>query len=103
MELKRAYNHLKLLVQQALIEYTNEKWTKIIDNPQNNRAQLWRIQRNLKAPIQRLPHIEGCNSEKETIEALVDAAIVTEAEIHDENKGTEKTTPFQPLDPTSTD
>ncbi|KAJ8714775.1 hypothetical protein PYW07_003000 [Mythimna separata] len=102
-EQNRIYNSLKRQVQQALVEYSSEIWTRIINDPQNNRAQMWRIQRNLKAPVQRLPHIESCNSEKETIDALVDAAIVTEAEINNEDKSTEKTTPFQPLDPTSID
>lgn len=101
MEQRRTYNRLKRQVQLALVEYNNENWTRIVNNPLNNRAQMWRIQRNLKAPLQRLPHIEGCNTEKETIDALVNAAIVTEAEINHEDKSTEKTTPFQPLDPTS--
>lgn len=100
-EQRRTYNRLKRLVQQALAEYNNDKWKRLINNPQDNRAQMWRIQRNLKAPVQRLPHIEGCNSEKETVDALLEAAIVTEVEIKEEDKGTEKTTPFQPLDPTS--
>jgi hypothetical protein len=58
-EQRRIYNNLKRLVQQALAEYNDDKWTRLINNPQNNRAQMWRIQRNLKNPLQRLPHIEG--------------------------------------------
>ncbi|KAG7296358.1 hypothetical protein JYU34_021497 [Plutella xylostella] len=100
-EQKKIYNYLKRLVQQTLSEYHNDKWTRLINNTHNNRADMWRKQRNLKAPVQRLPHIMGCNNEKETIDALVDAAIVTEAEVNEEDKGTEKSTPFQLLDPTS--
>ncbi|GBP49824.1 hypothetical protein EVAR_83773_1 [Eumeta japonica] len=64
-------------------------------------AQILRIQRNPKAPVKRIPQIEGCNSKKETINALVDAAIVIEAEVDKEDKSTEKTTLFQPLCSTS--
>ncbi|GBP42740.1 RNA-directed DNA polymerase from mobile element jockey [Eumeta japonica] len=45
--------------------------------------------------------IEGCNSEKETLNALLDPAIVIESEIHNKDKSTKKTTLFPPLDPNS--
>lgn len=97
-EQRRIYNYLKCLVQQALVEYNNRKWTQIINNPQDNRAQMWRIQRNLKTPVQKLPQIEGSNNEKDTIDVAL--LIVTEAEINEEDKRTEKMTPFQNVDPT---
>ncbi|GBP56026.1 hypothetical protein EVAR_97447_1 [Eumeta japonica] len=66
----------------------------------DNKVQMWQIQRNLKALVKRLSQIEVCNIEIET-NTLIDVAIVMEAEIDNDDKSTEKTTPFQPFEPTS--
>ena len=99
--IKVIYRQVKKGTERALKEYTEKGWLQKLEDPRDNRQQMWRIQRNLKKPIMKLPNIRGCSTEKETIDSLTDAAIVKEAQINSEDEGTEKSTPFQPLDPTS--
>jgi hypothetical protein len=96
------YNKLKKATKDALTNLTEQSLLKALSDPSDSRAQMWKIQRNMKAPNLKLPNIDGCSNEKETIDALVDAAIVNEAQINPIDEGSEKTTPFEPLDRTST-
>jgi hypothetical protein len=101
--LRQEYNRLKHEVSNALCTLREESWLKIIEDPRSNRTQMWRIQRSMKTQPQKLPQIPNCITEKDTIDTLVDAAIVKEAIVAPEDEGTEKTTPFRSLDLTSTD
>lgn len=100
-EIRTLYNNAKREAEKALKEYSEKGWLNKLQDPRDNRTQMWRIQRNFKKPIVKLPNITGCSTERETIDKLVDTAIVKDAEISEDDEGTEKTTPFQPLDLTS--
>lgn len=100
-ETRFLYNHAKREAEKVLKEYSEKNWLDQLQDPRDNRSQMWRIQRNMKKPIVKLPNITGCSTEIDTIEKLTDTAIVKEAKIAKDDEGTEKTTPFQPLDPTS--
>lgn len=92
------YNQAKNLFARMLYEWRDEKWRKIINSTENQRERMWRVQKSLKKPPQRLPMIPGCQSERDTINALVNAAIVQDVNVDAENKDTMKTTPFQPIE-----
>lgn len=98
---KAEYNRAKHTLARALALYREEVWTKLVDNGANNFSKMWRIQRAMKQPPLLLPTLVGCRTELETIDRLVETAIVTEAHISVEDEGQEKFTPFQPLRPTS--
>ena len=81
----------------ALQAFRDERWVAIISDTTDNRSQMWRIQKSLKRPPQRLPQIDGCATELETVDTLVTKAIVLHAEVTLHRRATVRTTPFQPL------
>ena len=85
------------------MEYREATWCKIIEGTKDNRAKMWRVQRALKKPPQRLPHLDGCTTEKETIDQLVDTAIVKESRIFELDEGSETYTPYLALKKTTFD
>lgn len=91
------YNYAKHNLSKELQQYREKGWLKALHDKTENRASLWKIQKSLKKPPQRLPTLLNCNSEEDTIDRLVDKAIVTEAEINQDDQCTETTTPYQPL------
>lgn len=97
IQAKISYNIAKNDLQAALQNYRESTWTKIIENTKDNRAKMWKIQRSMKKPPQRLPHLDSCNTEKETIDKLVDTAIVKQSPIQKIDEGNELNTPYQPL------
>lgn len=100
-EIRNLYHHAKREAEISLNKYSEKGWLDKLQDPRDNRSQMWRIQRDMKKPIAKLPNIIGCSTEIETIDKLTDTAIVKEAKIAKDDEGTEMTTPFQPLDPTS--
>ena len=96
----RVYQQAKHDLAARLREYREDKWRTAIDNRKDNRSNMWRIQKSLKRLPQQLPQLVDCETEHDTINALVDAAIVKEAQVPAELECTEYTTPYQPLRPT---
>ena len=90
---RQHFNEKKRELQVKLMEYREATWCKIIECTKDNRAKMWRVQRALKKPPQRLPHLDGCTTEKETIDQLVDTAIVKESRIFELDEGSETYTP----------
>ena len=78
-------------------EYREEKWHAIINSKHDSRAKMWQVQRSLKRPPQQLPQLPNCSTESDTIDALVDAAIVKEAVVPMHLTTIEINTPFAPL------
>lgn len=98
---KKLYNEAKQQVQTLLRDYKEQTWIKIIENTTDSRTKMWKIQRSLKKEVQKLPLLPGCTTEKETIDTLVETAIVKDASISQSDEETETTTPFQPLEEAS--
>lgn len=95
--LRKIYNAAKNLLKRSLQKYQEDQWNTVIESPENNYAKMWKIQRSLKAKPQRLPDLPGVLTEEDTINTLVDTAIVKEANVDDSHKNCEKLTPYQPL------
>lgn len=62
---------------------------------------MWKIQRSMKKLLQRLHHLECCSSEKETVDKLVDTAILKKSPVQKTDEGNEQYTPYQPLEKTN--
>jgi hypothetical protein len=99
--LRRIYNAAKNILKQALQEYRETQWNTVIESPENNFTKMWKIQRSLKAKPQRLPELPGMVTEEDTINALVDTAIVKDAIVSHDHANTEIFTPYQPLSETN--
>lgn len=95
--LRRIYNTVKNILKRALQEYRELQWNTVIESPDNNISKLWKIQRSLKAKPQLLPDLPGMLTEEDTVNALVDTAVVKEANIDNDHKNSEIFTPYQPL------
>ena len=100
-ESTRVYHAAKRALADRLREYREERWHAVIDSKRDNRAKMWQIQRSLKRPPQQIPQLPGAITELETINSLVDKAIIKKADVPDELTCVETTTPFQPLRPTN--
>ena len=100
---RQHFNEKKRELQVKLMEHREATWCKRIECTNDKRAKMWRVQRALKKPPQRLPHLDGCTTEKETIDQLVDTAIVKESRIFELDEGSETYTPYLALKKTTFD
>lgn len=96
-EIKRLYNLAKKQVHQALNTMRENTWNKIIESYDDNKKKMWKIQKSLKKPPLKLPLLPNCTTEKQTIDTLVDTAIVKNASISEHLQTSERHTPFFPI------